>query len=112
MEEKALVVHLSFVPRHPYRVRRFRFSHAKVEYISNLSGTALNAAILRRQDNALINQRNGMMGCILIVLACNVPEIGFIFSSTYVGPEESVLASPPIIDWEYRLGLALQGCNT
>ncbi|KIJ54467.1 hypothetical protein M422DRAFT_24414 [Sphaerobolus stellatus SS14] len=112
MERHALVVHLSYVPNQPYRSRRFRFSHAKVENLSSLAGESLNTALTRRATSTLINRKNGMVGCALVVLTCNVPGIGFIFYSTFVGPEPSVLVDPPSPNWQNILWTKLSQNGT
>ncbi|KAF8578581.1 hypothetical protein K439DRAFT_1638686 [Ramaria rubella] len=103
MRRFALVVHLSYVPWQPYRMRRFRLRYASVDPLASLGNTCISAALVRRQENEVVNQMNGMIGCVLIVLACQVPNVGFVFNSTFVGPEQSVLVDPPPRDWQGRL---------
>ncbi|KAF8463800.1 hypothetical protein JB92DRAFT_3065740 [Gautieria morchelliformis] len=107
MDKGVLVVQVSYLPRQPYRMQRFRFQSAMLEPMSSLSGTCADAALRRRQENSIINKRNGMVGCALILLACDVPGVGFVYNSTFIGPEPSVLADKPPVDWENRLWLAL-----
>lgn len=108
MERMVLFVQLSYVPRQPYRMRRFRFQSASSEFISTLDGSCLSAALIRRQEHSIINRQNGMVGCALIVLACDVPGVGYVYNSTFIGPEESILADPPPPDWQHRLWLSVR----
>ncbi|GJJ15460.1 hypothetical protein Clacol_009738 [Clathrus columnatus] len=75
LDRQALVIHLNYVRHQPYRVQRFSYSHSVVQDISDLRGGTLNEAILQREKHSVINQNRGMLGCILIVLACNVPGL-------------------------------------
>lgn len=108
MERMALIVRVSYVTQQPYRMRRFRLRYASSEPISTLTGTCMEAALIRRQENSIINQQNGMVGCALIILACDVPGVGVVFNSTFIGPEASILADPPPVDWQNRLWLSVR----
>jgi hypothetical protein len=107
MDKGVLLVQVAYLPRQPYRMRRFRFQSAAAEPMSSLSGTCADAALIRRQENSIINKRNGMMGCALILLACDVPGVGFVYNTTFIGPEAGILADKPPADWHNRLWLAL-----
>jgi hypothetical protein len=107
MERMVLVVYISYVPRQPYRMRRFRLQSARPEPMSALTGTCMSAAVIRRQEHSIVNQRNGMVGCALIVLACDVPGVGYVYNSTFIGPEPSILADPPPADWQHSLWLSV-----
>ena len=112
MERMALIIRVAYVTRQPYRMRRFRLQSVTPEPISTLSGTCVDAALIRRQENSIINQQNGMMGCALIILACDVPGVGAVFNSTFIGPEASILADPPPVDWQDRLWLSMRKNET
>lgn len=112
MDRSALVVHLNYVPYQPHRTRRFRLSRVDVESLESLAGGTLNGPLCRRATSSMINRNNGMAGCVLIVLTCNVPGVGFIFYSVFVGPEPSVLADPPPQDWQQRLWIQVSENGT
>lgn len=111
MDRQALVIHLNYIQNQPYRTRRFSYSHSVVQNISELQGATLDEAIRTRQRHSVINQNNGLLGCILVVLTCHVPTVGFIFFTTYVAPEHTVLASILPQDWDIRLSLLLASDN-
>jgi len=102
IDRQALVVYLSYVPRLWRRMQRFRFQRARVEPLATLSGPSMEAAKIRQREYTVINRENGMVGAALIVLACDVPEVGLVFNSTYVGPEPDLLMEPPPPDWQER----------
>lgn len=75
--------------------------------MATFHGTCMDTALTRRQEHSVVNQRNGMVGCALIVLACDVPGVGYVYNSTFIGPEPSILEDPPPADWQHKLWLAL-----
>ena len=102
IDRKAFVVRVSYVPQQWRRMQRFRLQFAAAEPFITLNGPSMDAAKNRQKEHTVKNRQNGMVGCALIVLACHVPQVGFIFNSTFVGPEPDLLVDPPPADWLQR----------
>ena len=108
IDRKALIVRVAYIPHQWRRMQRFRLQYAAAEPFTTLTGPHMDAAKSRQKEHTVKNRQNGMVGSALIVLACYVPEVGFIFNSTFVGPEPDLLVDPPPVDWLQRLIAAVR----